>query len=129
MKGTLERALLMVAGLSMVAYAVTGPISNAVHLFEEKRAINCVNVALKSLDLAIMNSIGGGTSSGYVYLPCKVNYKARGANVKVRSGNYSASITYPFELEGGGEAIGYGRFVAVWRAKCISIRWEGWRKG
>ncbi len=129
MKGTLERALLMATGLSIIAYAVAGPIGNAANLFEEKRAINCVNIALKSLDLAITNSIGGGTASGYVYFPCNVIYEAEGTDVRVRSGNYSASITYPFEVEGGGKAIGYGRFAAIWRAKYISIRWESWRKG
>ncbi len=129
MKGTLERALLMAAGLSIIAYAIAGPVGHAVNLFEEKKAINCVNTALKSIDLAIMGSIGGGTSSGYVYLPCNVTYEARGTNVRVRSGNYSASIAYPLKVEGGGEAFGYGRFVAIWRAEYISIRWEGWRKG
>ncbi len=129
MKETLERALLMAVGLSIIAYAISGPISQAVNLFEEKRAINCVNTALKSLDLAISNSLGGGTAVGYVYLPCYVTYEASGGNVRIRSGNYSASISYPFEVEGGGGATGYGRFVAIWKAKYISIRWEGnWRK-
>ena len=52
MRGSLERALLMAAGLSLILYALSGPVGEAVAKFEERRAINCVNTAIKAIDLA-----------------------------------------------------------------------------
>ena len=130
MNGSQERALLIAVGLSLIVYALNGPISNALQKFEEKKAVNCVNVALKSIDLAIVNSLGGGSAEGYVYLPCSVFYRGRVGGVDVSSGNITASIPYPFEIRGMGEASGYGKFVATWRGDYMSVGWvRGWRKG
>ncbi len=130
MRGSLERALLIAAGLALILYSVNGPVSRAMKRMEEKRSVNCVNTAVKSVDLAITNSLGGGLSETYVYLPCKVTFSCSGHLVRVSSGNASASLRYPFEVRCHGEAVGFGRFVSAWREQYVSIGWAGaWRKG
>ncbi len=129
MRASLERALLMAAGLALILYSINGPVSEAIKSLDEKRSINCVNTATKSIDLAIANSLGGGYSDTYVYLPCKVVFSCSGYSVKVSSGNTSASLRYPFEVRCRGEAVGFGRFVSVWREQYVSLGWAGaWRR-
>ncbi len=129
MRASLERALLMAAGLALILYSVNGPVSRAMKSLEERRSINCVNTAAKSIDLAVMNSLGGGLSETYVYLPCEVTVSCNGYVVEVSSGNASASLRYPFEVRCHGEASGFGRFVSAWRDEYVSLGWAGaWRR-
>ncbi len=129
MKESLERALLMAAGLALIMYAVRGPVRGVVDRLEYRRAVNCVNAAVKSIDLAVTNSLGGGTSDTYVYLPCEVHISCAGRSVTVTSGNASAGLTYPFELRCGGRAAGFGKFVSSWGERGVTVGWVGWKKG
>lgn len=123
MKGSLERALLMVTGASLLFYALNGPIASAMSRLYEERAKNCVNLALKSADLSLINSIGGGRVHTYVYIPCEVYYNGDGYVLTMSSGGYSASVSYPFRVGGKGVAQGFGRFLAVWDEGSATIKW------
>jgi len=122
-KGSLERALLMVTGASLVFYALNGPIASAMSGLYEERAKNCVNLALKAADLSLINSIGGGGAHTYVYIPCEVYYSGDGHVLTMSSGGYSASISYPFKVGGKGVAHGFGKFLAVWSEGSATIMW------
>ncbi len=129
MRGSLERALLMAAGLALILYSISGPVSRAMKSLEERRSINCVNAAVKSIDLAVTNSLGGGLSETYVYLPCEVTVSCSGYMVEVSSGNVSTGLRYPFEVRCHGRASGFGRFVSVWYDGYVSLGWVGvWRR-
>ncbi len=123
MKGSLERVLLMITGVSLLFYALNGPIASAMSRLYEERTRNCVNLALKSADLSLINSIGGGGAHTYVYIPCEVYYSGDGYVLTVSSGEYSASLSYPFRVGGKGVAHGFGRFLTMWNEGSATIEW------
>lgn len=110
---TTEKVLLTVIGIAMIVFMLD-PLSGQMKVIEEQRNMNCVNAALRAVDLAITNSIGGGVAEGYAFLPAKVSYECKGGEVKLTAGNSSASLKYPFRLLCGGEAYLAGKFYASW---------------
>ncbi len=125
---SIERVLLTLIGLATII-AILPAINQGMEGIEAERNKNCVHIAARAVDLAITNSIGGGVSSGYIFLPVKVSYRCEGGNVYLEAGNASASLSYPFRLSCSGEAYLYGRFTASWHSDrgnaIVELRWSG----
>ncbi len=127
----MEKALLTTIGIALII-ATIGPISEEIKAIEEKRNENCLNTALRSVDLAITNSLGGGIAEGYAFLPVKVVYECNGREVKLTAGDRSVMMSYPFRLVCGGEAYLAGKFHASWRRDTegeavLILSWSGVR--
>ncbi|RDD53852.1 MAG: hypothetical protein BA066_02295 [Candidatus Korarchaeota archaeon NZ13-K] len=126
---SMEKLLLTLIGIVSIV-SIVGSLSDDMRIIEAKRDENCLNTALKSIDLAITNAIGGGRATGYVFLPVRVSYECTGRSVRVTVGNKSASLNYPFKLACGGEAYLAGRFEASWRREArgeatLVLSWSG----
>ncbi|MEM0294573.1 MAG: hypothetical protein QW418_02265 [Candidatus Korarchaeum sp.] len=126
-----ERVILAVIGIALVLTTLSS-LTPQMREIEGKRDENCLNTALRSVDLAITNAIGGGVAEGYVFLPVKVSYECSGGTVRLSAGNKSASLSYPFRLICGGEAYLAGKFHASWRRDArgeaeLILSWSGVR--
>lgn len=126
-----EKTLLTLISIAVILVAVNS-LTSQMKSIEEKRDENCLNTALRSVDLAITNAIGGGVSEGYIFLPVKVNYECSGRAVKLTAGNKSVSLNYPFKLVCSGEAYLSGKFYANWRRDAtgeaeLILSWSGVR--
>ncbi len=125
---SIEKVLLALIGLATIIVMLPA-IDQGMKGIEADRNQNCVNIAARAVDLAITNSIGGGTASDYVFLPVKVSYRCEGGTVYLKAGNASASLSYPFQLSCDGEAYLYGKFSASWRSDgknaVAELRWSG----
>lgn len=126
---SLEKLLLTVMGLAVIISVFLGPLVNVMESIEGKRDENCVNTAIKSVDLAITNAIGGGSSRSYVFLPERVSFECVGNSIILTAGNSRASLSYPFKLVCGGEAYMRGSFQASWKRQAngeasLYLNWE-----
>lgn len=127
---SIEKALLMVFGLSVLLYSLQGPVQDSIDHLMANRDRNSVNSAVKAIDMAIINSMGGGISDTYVFLPGEVALSCQGGKLTVRARNETAGIRYPFTVYCGGIVKGYGRFIASWKEEGVTVCWSGiWDDG
>lgn len=126
---SIEKIVLTLIGIALMVFMISGPVIDIMKTIEDRRDENCVNVALKSIDLAVTNAIGGGLAESYVFLPTKVSYECRGNEIVVTAGDHSGSLSYPFALVCGGEAHFRGSFHATWKRgtdgrAVLYLNWE-----
>ncbi len=114
LKLSLETSLLTLTGFALIYLAVTGPLSGAFKALERARDDECAFKAIRALDLAIATSMGGGSASSQLTVPCRVEFSHSGSRVTARAGNSYYSVTYPFRVVVKGWVEGSGTIRATW---------------